>query len=162
MDIMAVFAAFLEISRRSLGPVEIVLLCSFHDIASTLNIRFSKIHGVLRFLGLEKPGSLSEQALELFSVGCDVGGITGHQVHPQFVRRSGNILHDRGKICGRCLLSQDSDGQRGEHANPDQYRNFAHFILLQGLNTWQKRYNRYYRQTIEPVNVYASATSKSG
>src|SRR6266571_6904713 len=60
MDIMAVFAAFLEISRRSLGRVEIVLLCSFHDIAGTLNIRFSKIHGVLSFLGLEKPGSLSE------------------------------------------------------------------------------------------------------
>jgi len=60
MDIMAVFAAFLEISRRSLGRVEIVLLCSFHDIAGPLNIRFSKIHGVLSFLGLEKPGSLSE------------------------------------------------------------------------------------------------------
>src|SRR5215467_1973763 len=58
MNIMAVFAAFLQFSRRSFGRIEIVLLCSFHDIASTLNIRFSKIQSVLSFLGLEKPRKL--------------------------------------------------------------------------------------------------------
>src|SRR5438094_6673150 len=52
MNIMAVFTAFLEFSRRSFGRIEIVLLCSFHDIASTLNIRFSKIQRVLSFLCL--------------------------------------------------------------------------------------------------------------
>src|SRR5262249_23343981 len=60
MNIMTVFAAFLEFSRRSFGRIEIVLFCSFHDIASTLNIRFSKIQSVLSFLGLEKPSSLPE------------------------------------------------------------------------------------------------------
>ena len=82
MDIMAVFAALLEIARRSLCRIEIVFFCSFHNIAGTLNVRFSKIHGVLSLLRLEEARRLPEETLKLFGIGCDIGGIAGHQIHP--------------------------------------------------------------------------------